>query len=149
MCAGRPVGFQFREYNMTVELTDTRIRDFSILIEEASRSTDEGVKFFIEPADGVLARSQSRRHHFVFGRRGSGKSSLLKKVEHELTLTRTPVACVDLEPFKGHSYPDLLISVLIASLTSFKNWLDTYATAPGSKTTLWSKFLTRNQKTNS
>ncbi len=36
---------------------------------------------------------------------------------------------VDLEPFKGHSYPDLLLSVLIATFRSFKEWLESAATA--------------------
>ena len=40
---------------MSISLDDERIVKFSILIEEASRSTVEGVKFFIEPASGVLA----------------------------------------------------------------------------------------------
>jgi hypothetical protein len=34
------------------------------------------------------------------------------------------MAYVDLEPFKGHHYPDLLISVLLAVFTKFRNWLD-------------------------
>lgn len=69
---------------MTVELHDRRITKFAILIEEAARSTEEGVKFFVEPAAGVLKGAQSRRHHFIFGRRGSGKSSLIAKVAREL-----------------------------------------------------------------
>ncbi|MDA8563002.1 hypothetical protein N9L06_00970 [Mariniblastus sp.] len=124
---------------MSIPLEDERIDRFTILIEEASRSTDEGIKFFVEPASGVLSRAKSKRHHFVFGRRGSGKSSLIAKVEQELTLERTPVARVDLEPFKGHSYPDLLISVLLATIGSFQKWLETYATVPATKTSLWTK----------
>ena len=49
------------------------------LVEEAARSTEEGVKHFVEPAPGTLLRATSKRHHIVFGRRGSGKSSLLRK----------------------------------------------------------------------
>jgi polynucleotide 5'-kinase involved in rRNA processing len=87
-------------------------------VEESTRSTREGVKYFIEPAPGTLARAKYKRHHIVFGRRGSGKSSLLAKVTADLTVNRTPIAYVDLEEFKGHSYPDVLcvpktLSVLI------------------------------------
>lgn len=57
----------------------------------------------------------------------------------DLTVTRRPIAFVDMETFKGHSYPDVLISVLIKSLHEFKNWLETAATAPATKTSFWRK----------
>jgi len=47
------------------------------------------------------------------------------------------MAWVDLESFKGHSYPDLLISVLIKTFEEFKRWLETAAVAPSNKTSLW------------
>jgi hypothetical protein len=46
---------------------------------------------------------------------------------------------VDLEEFKEHSYPDVLVSVLIRSLMEFKKWLDEPAVAPGSKKSFWEK----------
>lgn len=45
-----------------------------IIVEEATRATNETPRRFIEPARGTLDRSKSRRHHIVFGRRGSGKT---------------------------------------------------------------------------
>jgi hypothetical protein len=111
------------------------------IVEEATRSTKEGVKYFVEPTAGSLLRVKSRRHHIIFGRRGSGKSSLLRKAVEDLTLDRSPIAWVDLEPFKGHSYPDLLLSVLIATFEAFKKWLDEAAIAPATKTTFWMKFF--------
>jgi hypothetical protein len=77
----------------------------------------------------------------VFGRRGSGKSSLLAKVTEDLTIGRRPIAYVDLEEFKGHSYPDVLLSVLIKALAEFKKWLDTAAINPATKTSFWKKFF--------
>ena len=111
------------------------------LVEEATRSTAEGVQFFVEPAEDALCRAKSKRHHIVFGRRGSGKSSLLHKAAADLTCERRPMAWVDLEAFKGHSYPDLLISVLLKTLEEFKKWLETAATAPANRTSLWKKFF--------
>jgi len=96
-------------------------------VEEAARATEEGVKHFIEPAPGTLKRAVSKRHHIVFGRRGSGKSSLLRKAAADLTVDRSPIAYVNLEAFKGHSYPDVLLSILIATFREFKKWLDTAA----------------------
>src|SRR5947209_9172464 len=93
------------------------------IVEEATRSTDEGVKYFVEPASGTLQRASNRRHHIIFGRRGSGKSSLLQKAATDFTLGRRPIAQVDLEPFKEHTYPDLLLSVLIATFKCFRKWL--------------------------
>ncbi|MFO0833638.1 MAG: hypothetical protein U0638_01605 [Phycisphaerales bacterium] len=111
------------------------------LVEEATRSTQEGVQFFVEPAEDALRRATSKRHHFVFGRRGSGKSSLLRKAATTLSQDRRPMAWVDLESFKGHSYPDLLISVLIKTLEEFKRWLETAAVAPTNKTSFWRRLV--------
>jgi hypothetical protein len=82
-------------------LETTELQNLSIIVEEATRSTDKGVKYFVEPAGGSLRRAISRRHHVIFGRRGSGKSSLLRKAAADLTVDRAPIAYVDLEPFKG------------------------------------------------
>lgn len=112
-----------------------------VLCEEVTRATPEGAKRFIEPAKGVLSRAKSNQHHIVFGRRGSGKSSLLRKTAADLTIDRRPIAFVDMETFKGHSYPDVLISVLIKSLHEFKTWLDTAATAPATKKSFWTKLF--------
>lgn len=111
------------------------------LVEEAARSTEEGVKYFIEPAPGTLRRATSKRHHIVFGRRGSGKSSLLRKAAADLTVDRRPIAYVNLEAFKGHSYPDVLLSVLIKTLTEFDYWLNSAAIHPPTKKAFWEKLF--------
>ncbi len=111
------------------------------LVEEAARSTEEGVKHFVEPAPGTLRRTTSKRHHIVFGRRGSGKSSLLRKAAADLTVDRRPIAYVNLEAFKGHSYPDVLISVLISTLQEFRKWMDSAAIHPATRTSFWQKLF--------
>ena len=105
------------------------------------RATPEGAHRFIEPAPGVLSRAKSKQHNIIFGRRGSGKSSLLRKTAADLTIDRRPIAFVDMETFKGHSYPDVLISVLIKSLSEFRKWLDEAATTPATKTSYWKKLF--------
>lgn len=114
-----------------------KVQSLSILVEETTRSTKEAVKFFLEPAAGTLERAKSKRHHIVFGRRGSGKSSLLTKIYADHLIARTPCALVDLEEFKEHSYPDVLVSVLIKTLHEFKKWLEMPAVAPISKKSFW------------
>jgi len=122
-------------------LDSPRVQQLSQVVEESTRSTREGAKYFIEPALNTLARAKSKRHHIIFGRRGSGKSSLLSKVAIDLTTSRIPNAYIDLEKFKGHSYPDVLISVLIEAVGEFKTWLETAAVEPGSKTSFWKRII--------
>ncbi len=118
-------------------LNSSKVEALEVAIEEATRSTEEGIKRFIEPAQGTLARALAKRPHIVFGRRGSGKSSLLRKAVADLTVDRRPIAFVDLESFKGHSYPDVLISILIQTLERFSQWLETAAINPANKTSFW------------
>jgi hypothetical protein len=115
-------------------MKETDVDALAIKIEEAARSTEEGVRYFIEPAPGTLNRATAKRHHVVFGRRGSGKSSLLRKAGADLTVDRRPIALVDLETFKAHSYPDVLLSVLIATFKEFAEWMRTAAVNPATKT---------------
>jgi len=125
----------------TYSIQSDAVRKLSTLVEESTRATSESVKYFVEPTPGVLSKAKNKRHHIIFGRRGSGKSSLLHKVAADLTVGRTPIAYVDLEQFKGHSYPDVLISVLVSTLSEFKKWLDSAATNPASKTTFWTRLF--------
>lgn len=122
-------------------LNSPKIEELEVSIEEATRSTEGGVKRFIEPAQGTLKRALARRPHIVFGRRGSGKSSLLRKAVADLTIDRRPIAFVDLESFKGHSYPDVLISILIQTLERFSIWLDTAAINRANKTSFWQRLF--------
>jgi len=122
-------------------LQSSKIDKLVTIIEESTRASEEGVKRFVEPAQGTLRRAISRRHHIVFGRRGSGKSSLLRKAAADLTVDRTPIAFIDLEKFKGHSYPDVLLSVLIVTFAEFNKWLNTAAINPAHKTSFWNKLF--------
>lgn len=126
---------------MTDILGTPEIDAMMTLVEEAARSTEEGVKHFIEPGPGTLRRATSKRHHIIFGRRGSGKSSLLRKAAADLTVDRRPIAYVNLEAFKGHSYPDVLLSVLIATLTEFMQWMNSAAIHPPTKTSFWKRLF--------
>lgn len=110
---------------MPKEIFSTTVDDLATIVEEGTRANKGNIERFIEPAEGTLRRAISKWHHIVFGRRGSGKSSLIYKASDELTNKGNPVALVDLEPFKGHQYPDIIISVLLATLTKFSQWIKT------------------------
>lgn len=121
-------------------LASQEVDKLVILIEEATRATSDSARRFIEPARGTLDRAKSRRHHLVFGRRGSGKTSLLRKAGADLSLRRIPNAFIDLEAFKGHTYPDVLLSILIDTLNAFDRWLESAGVNPSSKKSFWSRF---------
>jgi hypothetical protein len=122
-------------------LNTDEMTNFVTLVEEAARSSEKGVKHFVEPAPYTLRRAISKRHHIIFGRRGSGKSSLLRKAAADLTIDRRPIAYVNLEPFKGHSYPDVLLSVLINAFQEFKQWMDSAAVYPSTRTSFWNRLF--------
>ena len=131
---------------MTIVINAREMDALATIVEEGARATPASVKRFVEPARGTLRRARSRRHHIVFGRRGSGKTSLLRKAAADLTVDRRPIAYVDLEPFKGHQYPDVLISSLIESFTSFREWLQTAAVYRSNKKTFWDRLFGTSPK---
>ncbi|MFM8748093.1 MAG: hypothetical protein ACKOED_15710 [Aestuariivirga sp.] len=131
------------------DLDSREVQALAKLIEEATRSSASGVKYFLEPAQGVLDRAMAKRHHIVFGRRGSGKSSLLHKIETEAAINRNPVVFVDMEEFKGHSYPDVLVSVLLKIMNGFDEWLSTTAVAPANKANFWRRLFGKTPETKS
>jgi hypothetical protein len=120
-------------------LNTSQVDSLVTLIEEATRATKDAPRRFIEPARGTLNRAKSRRHHIVFGRRGSGKTSLLRKAGADLTLLRIPVAFIDVEAFKGHAYPDVLLSILIETLNAFDSWLATAGLNSSAKLSFWQR----------
>jgi hypothetical protein len=109
---------------MQIDLRDPAIEKLETLVEEGIRADKKNITRFLEPAEGTLRRARSKRHHLIFGRRGSGKSSLLYKSFSDLGRDGHPTSYVDLEPFKGHHYPDLLISVLVVSFAKYYTWLE-------------------------
>ncbi len=122
-------------------LNSPEVDALAIAIEEAARAANVTNPRFVEPARGTLDRAKARRHHIVFGRRGAGKTSLLAKAAADLTTDRRPIAFVNIETFKGLSYPDVLLSILIGSLKEFKRWFETAATAPATKTRFWKRLF--------
>jgi hypothetical protein len=83
-------------------------------LAEAERATEETAGRFVPPRPGILEEVSARRHQFVYGRRGVGKSTLLRRVEaggggQE---AERAVIFVDIETLRGRPYPDVLIELL-------------------------------------
>ncbi len=80
-------------------------------IEENIRVTNQTSIEYLDPK-GHIERLDSKQNQVIFGRRGSGKSLLLKSLKK----TRTDVICltVNIEDFKDVSFPNSIIQVLKA-----------------------------------
>lgn len=83
-------------------------------LEEATRATPEGGPAeFVPPAGGELDQVEARFHHFIWGRRGSGKTSLLRHLEAKRRSEGKVAVWVDQELFMALSYPDVLVSSVL------------------------------------
>src|SRR5215475_6589532 len=81
------------------------------LLQEATRATPvSGPETYVPPSDGDIA--EANYHHFIFGQRGSGKSSLLRHLQHQMLDAGRAAVWIDQEIYSNLSYPDVLVSVL-------------------------------------
>ena len=109
-------------------------------LQEAARAyPSAGAVRFVPPRIGILEESATRRHLFVFGRRGVGKSTLLRKLEHERGKFGSEVLYIDVETLRDRPYPDVLIELLIAILGALDRSLALAGKDDGRRT--WVKSL--------
>ena len=81
------------------------------LLQEATRATPaSGPETYVPPSGGD--RAEANYHHFIFGQRGSGKSSLLRHLQHQMVDTNRVAVWIDQEIYSKLSYPDVLVSAL-------------------------------------
>ena len=100
---------------------DSVVGDLQVLAEEATRARpDSPESRFVAPEGGVIDRTGSSFHHVLYGRRGSGKSSLLRHVESMKKANGHLVAWTDQEVFMGLEFPDVLVSTLAAVFDQFR-----------------------------
>ena len=62
-------------------ISDEQVKQLLPVLAEASRADTNTAARFVPPRVGILEETASKRHQFVFGRRGVGKSTLLRKIE--------------------------------------------------------------------
>ena len=122
---------------------DPRVDDLQVLAEEATRARPNSPESrFVVPEGGVIDRLGSKFHHVLYGRRGSGKSSLLRHIEAEQRTNGNLVTWADQEVFMSLAYPDVLIRTLIEVLVQFSAQIR--ATSP-TDSRKWHKKLFRHQ----
>jgi hypothetical protein len=95
-------------------LSDEEVRKVLPALSEAARANEGTASRFVAPPGGIVELAAAKRHQFVLGRRGVGKSTLLRKVEENLRASNLAIVVfIDLESHKGIPYPDVLILLLI------------------------------------
>jgi energy-coupling factor transporter ATP-binding protein EcfA2 len=81
------------------------------LLQEATRATPTGGEStYVPPTGGEIA--EANYHHFIFGQRGSGKSSLLRHLQRQMIDQHRAGVWIDQEIFSNLSYPDVLVSAV-------------------------------------
>jgi hypothetical protein len=100
-------------------ITDEQVAQLLPALHEAARADRATAARFVPPRTGILEETAAKRHQFVFGRRGVGKSTLLRKIEALAPDgEHGDVIFVDVETLGGRPYPDVLIELLIELLMS-------------------------------
>jgi energy-coupling factor transporter ATP-binding protein EcfA2 len=80
-------------------------------LQEATRATPfGGPQSYVPPKGGEIA--EANYHHFIFGQRGSGKSSLLRHLQETISSENRAAVWIDQEIFANLSYPDVLVSAV-------------------------------------
>jgi hypothetical protein len=104
-------------------ITDEQLPSVLAALAEAARADRRTAARFVEPRIGILQEAATRRHQFVLGRRGVGKSTLLRKIESREQETESAVVFVDIETLRDRPYPDVLIEMLIELLLGLRDRL--------------------------
>src|SRR5882724_1810961 len=93
------------------------------LLQEATRATPvSGPETYVPPSGGD--RAEANYHHFIFGQRGSGKSSLLRHLQRQMLDTSRAAVWIDQEIYSKLSYPDVLVSALHELMKSVVSTLE-------------------------
>jgi hypothetical protein len=102
--------------NVVNPVSDEQLPKLLAALAEAARADQRTADRFVAPRIGVLEETAARRHQFVLGRRGVGKSTLLRKIQSQEQI-ESNVVFVDIETLRSRPYPDVLIELLIELLT--------------------------------
>lgn len=107
----------------TGPIADDQLPALMASLAEAARADQKTSARFVPPRIGILEETAARRHQLVLGRRGVGKSTLLRKIESTGNDAETVVVFVDIETLRGRPYPDVLIELLIELLDGLRSRL--------------------------
>jgi hypothetical protein len=91
-------------------------------IEENIRISEQTTIEYLDPK-GHIERLNSKQNQVIFGRRGSGKSLLLKSLKNK-DLDKNLYITINIEDFKDISFPNSISQVLISIIKKFKKEID-------------------------
>src|SRR5215211_5296347 len=121
---------------------DDSVATFLRNLQEATRATPkEGPSVYVPPAGGEKA--EANYNHFVFGQRGSGKSSLLRYLQRRLTAEGRAAVWIDQEIFSNLAYPDVLVSAVLEVMESVQATLCDKQKGMRAARSLWERILLR------
>lgn len=110
--------------NNVPEFAKSEVSDLLRLLTEATRATPHGgPSVYVPPAGAEMA--SANYHHFIFGQRGSGKSSLLRHLQSELELHSRGAIWMDQEIFSALKFPDVLVSAVLETTEGLRRALPT------------------------
>jgi hypothetical protein len=113
---------------------------FQVILEEVTRAKPGSPETrFITQDAGTSDRLGSKFHHVLFGRRGSGKSSLLRHLEAGKQLDGHLVAWVDQEVFMSLAFPDVLVSTLEQIFRDYASQIAKKDSTPIPKKKFWQR----------
>lgn len=122
------------------------VTEFQVLLEEVTRAKPGSPDSrFVEPDAETYDRLKSRFHHVLYGRRGTGKSSLLRKVEADAHTAKNLVAWTDQETYTALSYPDVLVATLAEVFRQYAAQIR--LNSPATKRRLFRKSISASEAT--
>lgn len=95
---------------------------FLRLLTEATRASPSGGPVTYIPPAGA-DQAEANYNHFVFGQRGSGKSSLLRHLERRLRDEKKAAVWADQEIYAALQYPDVLVSITLEIMQGLRKAL--------------------------
>jgi len=100
-----------------IDWRSPKINDFLVHLDEILREDRSRPPAYRFIDLGFVSQLSSKTHHVVFGRRGSGKSALLRELENRLSgLEERKTILVDVESIAQKSYPNVIIEILLIIL---------------------------------
>lgn len=119
---------------MTEYFYSDEVARLQVLLEEVTRAKPVSPETrFVRPESSTVDRLGSSFHHVLYGRRGTGKSSLLRHLEASHKATGRLVAWADQETYMGLSYPDVLVSTLADTFLQFADGIRSMVPPPAPK----------------
>lgn len=137
--------FQIGQMTLTAvedsaKFSTPQVTNFLVHLQEATRANpNRDATVYIPVSGGEVAKANY--HHFVFGQRGAGKSSLLRHLESEVKDATRISAWLDQEIFSNLSYPDVLVSAVSLVFESTLEAILAHEKLTAKKDTRWQKLL--------